>query len=104
MKLVLVIIGMGIITYGIRLSLILLTERVKNPEPVRRALRYVPIAVLSAIIFPAMLRPEGPLDLSPGNPYLIAGLIAIGVAWCSRNVVLTMVIGMIVLWSMQALL
>lgn len=93
--------AMGSVTYLIRLSFIIAWGRLAMPDLVRRALRYVPTAVLSAIILPEMLRPGGgPLDVSPGNARLIAGAIAALVAWRTRNILLTIAIGMAVLWGL----
>lgn len=100
----LTLIGMGLITYAIRLSFILLWERVTMPSWVQRALRFVPPAVLSAIIFPDVLRPTGAWNLSLVNPRLWAALIAALVAWRTRNALLTIAAGMVVLWGMQAVL
>lgn len=94
----LTIIGMGIITYAIRLSMLGLLERVELTAVTHRALKFVPIAVLSAIIVPEMVLPGGTLDLSWGNGRLIAGLIAIAVAWKSKNALWPVAIGMAVLW------
>ena len=102
MNLWIAIIGMGIITYAIRLVLLLLLERVQLPAVVQRSLAYVPTAVLSAIVFPILLQPNGTLDLSFGNARLLAGLVAAVVAWRSKNVLWTIGIGMIVLWLLQA--
>jgi branched-subunit amino acid transport protein len=104
MTLWLSILGMGMVTYAIRLSFILLLERVEIPWRVRQALRFVPPAVLSAIIFPELLRPHGALDLSLGNVRLLAGLLAALVAWRTRNVLLTIALGMGALWILQAIL
>lgn len=100
--LALTILGMGLITFAIRLSLFLLPERVMLPPWLLRALRYVPAAVLSAIILPELLLPGGVLSISLGNERLLAGLVAIVVAWRSRNVFLTVAAGMIILWLLQA--
>lgn len=101
MNLWLVIIGMGVITYVIRLSLIALSDRLALSDTIRQALRFVPPAVLSAIIAPEMLRPGGALDLSLGNERLLAGLVAIVVAWRTKNVLLTIGAGMVTLWLWQ---
>lgn len=103
MTLWLTVIGMGLITYAIRLSVIILQERVPIPALVRQALRYVPAAVLSAIIFPEMLQPGGVLDLSLGNARLLAGIIAAIVAWRTGNILLTIAVGMGTLWLLQAI-
>ncbi len=102
MKLWLAIIGMGIITYGIRLSMILLLEKVNISEQLTQALRFVPQAVLSAIIFPELLRPGGSLDVSLGNDRLVAGLLAMIIAWRTKNVLITIAVGMTGLWLLQS--
>jgi len=100
----LIIVAMGVITYAIRLSLILLWGRVAVPPLVQRALRFVPPAVLSALIFPELLLPGGTFDLSLGNARLLAGMAATVVAWRSRNVFLAIGVGMLALWVLQAVL
>ncbi len=100
----LTVLGMGAITYAIRLVFIALEGRLALPELVRRGLRYVPPAVLSAIIFPELFRPAGSLDLSLGNVRLLAGLLAAVVAWRTRNVLWTLAAGMAALWLLGALL
>jgi branched-subunit amino acid transport protein len=68
---------------------------------VERALRFVPVAVLTAIFFPELLIIQGDLMLSFRNPRLLAGLLAILVAWRTKNVMYTIVIGMLTLWLLQ---
>lgn len=92
------VIGMGLITFSIRLSLILLWERVNVPPAIQQALRFVPAAVLSAIILPELLQPGGQLDISFGNARLLAGLVAMVVAWRTKNVLFTIAAGMVLLW------
>ena len=96
----------GLITFGMRFSLIyLLAEgRFELPETIRRALHYVPPAVLSAIIFPELFLPNGSLDLSVGNTRLLAGLIAILVAWFTRNTLITILAGMLALFLLKLIL
>ncbi len=98
------IVGMGVVTYAIRLSLILLLGRLKVPSLVQRALRFVPPAVLSALIFPELLLPGGTLMFSLANVRLLAGLVAGFVAWRSKNVLLAIAVGMVALWVLQAVL
>jgi branched-subunit amino acid transport protein len=97
------IVGMGLITYAIRVSLFLLPERITLPPRLLQALRFVPAAVLSAIIFPEMFIDEGLLNISLGNERLVAGLAAGLVAWRTRNVILTVIMGMGLLWILQLL-
>jgi branched-subunit amino acid transport protein len=91
----------GLLTFGMRLSFIYLLGRFEVPEAMRRALRFVPPAVLSAIVFPELLRPTGSMDLSLDNHRLLAGVIAILVAWRTKNMLLTILLGMILLLILQ---
>lgn len=91
----------GLITFGIRFSLIYLFGRVHIPEGMRRALHYVPPAVLSALIFPDLFLSRDILDISLGNHRLFAGLIAIAVAGFSKNTLLTILMGMLALTLLQ---
>jgi branched-subunit amino acid transport protein len=94
----LTILGMGLITYAIRLSMFLLMGRFPLPPGLLRALRYVPAAVLSAIIFPDVLLLDGTLAITPANPRLLAALAGALVAWRSHNVFLTVLAGMVTYW------
>ena len=91
----------GLITFGIRFSLIYLFGRFQIPEMMRKALHYVPPAVLSAIIFPELFLREGVLNLSFDNTRLLAGLVAVLVAWFSRNTLITILVGMAALLLLQ---
>ena len=84
----------GLVTFGMRFSLIYLFGRFEIPETMRRALHYVPPAVLSAIIFPELLLQNGSISLELTNIRLLAGIIAIVTAWISKNTLLTILVGM----------
>lgn len=84
----------GLVTFGMRFSLIYLFGRFEVPETMRRALHYVPPAVLSAIIFPELLLQNGSISLELANIRLLAGIIAIVTAWISKNTLLTILVGM----------
>jgi branched-subunit amino acid transport protein len=94
----------GLVTFATRLSFILLLDRLKMPDWFRRGLRFVPVAVLSAIILPELTSPNGSLFLSWRNPQILAGAVAILVAWRTKNVILTILAGMGALLVFQALL
>ena len=104
MTLWLLILVAGLLTFGTRLSFILLLHRLKVPGWFLRALRFVPMAVLSAIILPQLIARNSVLDISFRNPKLYAGALAILVAWRTRNVLLTILAGMVALLVFQALL
>jgi branched-subunit amino acid transport protein len=91
----------GLLTFGMRFSFIYLFGRFEVPETLRRTLRFVPPAVLSAIIFPELLMPNGQLDLSLSNHRLLAGLVAMVVGWLTKNTLLTILAGMAALLLLQ---
>jgi branched-subunit amino acid transport protein len=103
MSIWLTIIIAGLLTYATRLSFIYLHGKVSIPDTLKRALRFVPPAVFTAIFLPELLVTEGMLNVSLGNGRLIAGLLAIIVAWRTKNVILTIVVGMLTLWVLQAM-
>ena len=89
-------------TYAMRASFLAFAHRMATvPPALTRVLRQIPPAALAAIIAPALLRPEGHLDLL--QPTLLAGLVAAGVAWKTRNVGLTVVVGIALLAGLQRL-
>lgn len=95
------IIIVGLLTLGLRLSFILFMGKLQIAPIAQRALRFVPIAVLSAIIAPSLFFPNGSLNLSLSNIRLIAGILAILVAWRTKNVLLTILSGMACLLILQ---
>src|SRR5689334_7348711 len=102
---VLMITGMALVTFAVRYPVLALLGKIRLPDPVLRALRFVPPVVLTAIIVPAVFLPQdNHLDLSYTNAYLIAGLVAVLVAWRTRNLLLTIVLGMLMLWIWRWLL
>jgi len=95
------IIVIGLLTLGIRLSFMVFMGRVQVPSIAQQALRFVPISVLSALIAPALFFAGGTLDVSLSNIRLIAGILAILVAWRTKNVLLTIFTGMTCLLILQ---
>jgi len=71
------IIGMMAVTFSIRYVLLAFSGRFSLPDSVEKALRYVPPAVLTAIIVPAVLMPGGEWDLTLHNAYLPAAVASI---------------------------
>ncbi len=94
----------GLVTFTIRLSFIWIIGHRTIPPLLRRALRLVPPAVLTAIIFPEIFMPAGQLDLSFENARLLAAVIATLVAWRTRSAMWTIVAGMLSVWLFQYLL
>jgi branched-subunit amino acid transport protein len=92
----------GVGTFAMRASFLAAADRmVTVPPAVQRLLRQIPPAALASLVVPALLRPEGHLDLT--QPRLYAGLLAALVAWRTRNTALTLVVGMGALLVLRAL-
>jgi len=92
-----VILSIAAATFWQRASFLVLPERFQLPALLKQALRYVPAAVLTAIWAPELMLRQGVLDLSPGNERLLAGVVAIAVAWRFRVTFGTTVAGLIAL-------
>lgn len=90
----LALLGMSVVTLALRASFLVLPDRVPLPPLVRRALRYVPAAVLTAIWAPELLLRSDGLYLSADNHRLLAGLVAVAVAWRFRKTFVTILAGL----------
>jgi len=98
----LVIFAVGAITYTARLSFIALFARRDMPPLLAKALKHVPVAMLTAIVVPAVVfMPGDALRIDVGNPKLIAALVAGAVAWWTKSAVTTIVVGMGALWALR---
>ena len=102
LKLWVVIVAVGAINYASRLSFIAFFARRTMPPLLARALRYVPPAMLMALIVPMVVAPAGGIEAI--NPRIPAAIVAGVVAWFTRSSLKTMVAGMAALWLLQAAL
>lgn len=97
-----VILVAGAGTFAQRASFLVFAHRLGTVSPrVQRVLRQIPPAVLAALVLPALVRPDGDLDL--WQPRLLAGLLAGLVSWRTRNVGLTLAVGLGVLVLVEQL-
>lgn len=88
---VIAVVGVG--TYLVRASFLAVADRVAAiPERWRTPLQLIPPAVLAALIAPAVLRPDGALSLVGPRP--LAAVVALGVAWWTRSVLATILVGL----------
>lgn len=86
--------GMFLVTFSVRYVLFAAAGRVRFPRWLNIALGFVPPAVLTAIIVPAVLMPRGTLWVSPDNPWLLAAVFAAVVAFWRKDLLITIVSGM----------
>lgn len=102
-NLILIILGMAAVTYLPRFLPMYVLTRLEIPNIVIAWLRYVPVAVLAALIVPGILTADRQIDLTAGNSYLLASIPAFIIAWRTKNMMLTVTIGMAVVLLLQFL-
>lgn len=100
----LIMLALALGTFLIRISFIVLFSKQEVNPLILRALRFVPASVLSALVIPQILTRNNSIQISLANPQLIAGIVAALIAWRTKNVPLTILGGMVVLWVLQVLL
>jgi branched-subunit amino acid transport protein len=91
---ILIFLGMALVTFLTRYTMIALFGHGLSPR-LQRWLNYVPAAVLSALIAPAALAPQGKIALGLPAAALMAGILA---AFRTRNVFWTILAGLAVFW------
>ncbi|WP_085902435.1 AzlD domain-containing protein [Kiloniella majae] len=92
----LMIAGMAIVTFGIRYVLLASAGHFTFPGWAKIALDFVPPAVLTAIIVPAVLMPGGnDIEFNLQNASLLAACVAVVVGLIRKDLLTTIVIGMI---------
>lgn len=97
--------GMTLITFGIRYFPLAISGRMNLPPKLVGALQFVPPAVLTAIVVPAVLIPTGEdIFLSYSNARLVGAIAAIITAWFAKNLLSTIIAGMLVFFGWQWLL
>jgi branched-subunit amino acid transport protein len=94
-RIFLTILGMALVTYLPRLLPVWILATRKLPDVVITWLRYVPAAVLSALLLPAILVEGSHLHLAWDNLYLLAFFPTLLVAWKTRSLFGAVVVGML---------
>jgi len=101
LKLWSVVLLVGALNYLSRLSFIALFARRSVPPLLARAFRYVPAAMLTALVVPMVITAPG--GAWPALPKLAAALTAGIVAFRTHSQLKTLGSGMLALWALQAL-
>lgn len=95
----LLVAAVTLVTYGLRASFILGTDRLGGlPPALERVTPFVPPVVLAALVAPDLFLSGGAVALGPGNDRLVAGLLAFAVARYTENMLATVGVGMAALW------
>lgn len=101
LELWLIIAGIAVGTFALRLSFIETFSWLgRMPPRAERVLRFVPPAVMAALVAPALLVVDGGIAIGPGNDRLVAGTIAGIVAWRTGSVLATIGVGMGMIWGL----
>ncbi|MEO1290969.1 MAG: AzlD domain-containing protein [Chloroflexota bacterium] len=98
------IVGMMLVTFLPRYVPMLIIGRVDLPERLFRALRYVPVAVLTAILVPEAFVRDGQFTLALDNAYLYASIASVIIAWRFNNLLLTIGGGLLFFFAWRLLL
>jgi branched-subunit amino acid transport protein len=103
LKLWTLIVVVGALNYLSRLSFIAFFARREMPPLLARALKFVPAAMLTALVVPMVMQPSlVPTDAV--GPRVAAALVAGAIAWRWRSEIATIGAGMAALWALKALL
>lgn len=90
----------GVLNYLSRLSFIAIFARRHVPVLLARAFRYVPAAMLTALVLPMVVGAPGE-TLSASVPRIVAAILAGVVAFATRSTLGTLATGMVALWALQ---
>ena len=88
----------GILTYLTRMTMIALVSRDMLGDKIKAVLAYVPSAVFPAIIFPAIFINDYGTFIEMNDPKIFGAMVAIVVGYFSRNVIATILSGLISYW------
>ena len=93
--------GMTLVTFLIRYPVLAMSGRITLPPQLLQALKYVPPAVLTAIVVPTVLVEGDSLWVGVGNARLIGALVALSIGLWRKNLLLTILVsmGVFLLWQ-----
>ena len=94
----------GIVTYLSRMTMVTLIKREMLNNKIKEVLVYVPSAVFPAIIFPGVFFNDYGNFVELSDPKIFAALIAIVVGFYSKNIIFTILSGLISYWVIIFLL
>ncbi|MEO1296616.1 MAG: AzlD domain-containing protein [Cyanobacteria bacterium J06636_16] len=95
--------GMTLVTFSIRYVLLAMSGRFNLPPRLLQALNYVPPAVLTAIVVPIVLVEGDSLWIALGNARLVGAIATVAVGFWRKNLLLTIVVGMVTFLLWQAI-
>lgn len=100
---VLVILGMAAVTYATRVGFIGVARQFDMHPLLKRSLEYVPVSILAALIFPAVLAPSGLIASPLSNSYLWAAVVTSAVLMLTKRPWLAIVVGVASLVALRGM-
>lgn len=94
----------GFVTYLSRMIMVTLIKREMLNNKIKEVLVYVPSAVFPAIIFPGVFLNDYGNFVEFSDPKIFGALIAIVVGFYSKNIIFTILSGLISYWVIIFLL
>ena len=88
----------GIVTYLTRMGMITLIDKDIFNESFRKILNYVPSVVFPSIIFPGVFLDDYGTFVAISDPKIYGALTAIFIGYFSKNVILTIISGLVSYW------
>ena len=98
-EIILACLGMTAVTYFSRALLTVSVARIRISPFWERFLAVIPFAVLSALVTPYLLAQASggtSIDIQLLNPYLLAGIPTLLISYRTRNLLLSVGVGMII--------
>lgn len=95
---VLACIAMTVVTYMCRTLFTVTVSRIRLSPWWEHYLTFIPFAVLTALVTPYLLLPGDGMDLSLINPWSLAGTVAFFISWRTRNLIVSVGVGMVLFW------
>lgn len=95
--------ALALATAATRSSFWLVGHHITIPRRVQEMLRFAPACALAAIVAPDLLINNGHVQLSPSNLKLVAGAAAIAFYLVRRNMLHTIIFGMLFFTALRLL-
>ncbi len=100
-----VILGVAVGSFLLRASFLSLVDPARVPARVRRVLPFAPAAVLGALLASSLHGPVAEGAAGPGGGLARLGALVLAglAAWWTESVLVTLLAGMAMLWTLTAL-
>ncbi len=90
---VVLILLMAVVTYATRVGLIGVAKQFEIHPLLRRSLEYVPVSILAALVFPAVLAPSGQIESPISNIYVWAAVVTVSILLTTKRQWMAIVLG-----------